>query len=229
MRTLFNKLLVDIAAHDKRIYMVLADIGYGEIEPFRDTYPERFLNVGVAEQNMTGVACGIAMEGNIAITYSIANFPTVRCLEQIRNDVCYHNANVKIVIIGGGLAYGALGVSHHATEDIALMRALPNMVVVCPCDFAEAAGATSAMIAHNGPLYYRCGYKKELPVHQKPISFELGKAIQVREGTAATFFFTGTIGSQVVQAAAELESLLPCGEHAHGQTDRPRSHCFRRP
>ena len=84
--------------------MVLADIGYGEIEPFRDTFPERYYNVGVAEQNMTGVACGIAMEGNIAVTYSIANFPTLRCLEQIRNDVCYHDANVKIVIIGGGVS-----------------------------------------------------------------------------------------------------------------------------
>ncbi len=90
---------------------------------------------------MAGVACGVALEGNIAVTYSIANFPTLRCLEQIRNDSCYHNANVKIVIIGGGLAYGALGVSHQATEDIAIMRALPNMVVVCPCDFAEAEAA----------------------------------------------------------------------------------------
>ena len=99
MRAVFNKTLLKIAENDPRIHLVLADIGYGEIEPFRDTYPERYYNVGVAEQNMTGVACGIAMEGNIAITYSIANFPTLRCLEQVRNDVCYHNANVKIVII----------------------------------------------------------------------------------------------------------------------------------
>ena len=119
MRAVFNKTLLEIAKKDKRIHMVLADIGYGEIEPFRDTFPERYYNVGVAEQNMTGVACGIAMEGNIAVTYSIANFPTLRCLEQIRNDVCYHDANVKIVIIGGGVSYGALGMSHHSTEDIA--------------------------------------------------------------------------------------------------------------
>ncbi|MCE5309061.1 MAG: hypothetical protein LLG20_15590 [Acidobacteriales bacterium] len=205
MRTLFNKVLVDLAKDDKRIFMVLADIGYGEIEPFRDTFPNRFLNVGVAEQNMTGVACGIAMEGNIAITYSIANFPTLRCLEQIRNDVCYHNANVKIVIIGGGLAYGALGVSHQATEDIAIMRALPNMVVVCPADFAEAEAATRAMIDYSGPLYYRCGYKKEPPVHRGPIDFKLGKAIQVRDGSDFTLIFTGTIGNQVLPAADLLE------------------------
>jgi transketolase len=119
MRKIFNKTLIDIAKKDERIFMILADIGYGEIEPFAEAFPERYYNCGVAEQNMTGVACGVAMEGNIAVTYSIANFPTIRCLEQIRNDVCYHNANVKIVIIGGGLAYGHLGVSHHSTEDIA--------------------------------------------------------------------------------------------------------------
>jgi transketolase len=205
MRSLFNKVLVDIARKDERIWMVLADIGYGEIEPFRDAFPGRWYNCGVAEQNMTGVACGVAMEGNIAITYSIANFPTLRCLEQIRNDVCYHDANVKIVIIGGGLAYGPLGVSHQATEDIAIMRALPNMVVFCPCDFAEAEAGVHAMIAHNGPFYYRCGYKKEPPVHQGRLAFKLGKGVQVCDGTDATIFFTGTIGNQVLPAAEALE------------------------
>lgn len=204
MRALFNKVLVELARQDERIWMILADIGYGEIEPFRDAFPDRWYNCGVAEQNMTGVACGVAMEGNIAITYSIANFPTLRCLEQIRNDVCYHNANVKIVIIGGGLAYGPLGVSHQATEDIAIMRALPNMVVFCPCDLAEAEAGVHAMIAHDGPFYYRCGYKKEPPVHADKLAFCLGKAIQVRDGTDATIFFTGTIGNQVLPAAEAL-------------------------
>jgi len=205
MRGVFNDELLKIAARDDRIFMILADIGYGEIEPFRDTFPERWFNCGVAEQNMTGVACGVAMEGNIAITYSIANFPTLRCLEQIRNDVCYHNANVKIAIIGGGLAYGALGVSHQATEDIAIMRALPNMVVVCPCDFAEARAATHAMIDHDGPVYYRCGYKEEPAVHHGPIDFRFGKSLQVRDGEDLTFIFTGTIGNQVIPAAEALE------------------------
>jgi transketolase len=204
MRSCFNKVLVDLAREDRRIYLVLADIGYGEIEPFAEAYPERFINCGVAEQNMAGVACGLALEGNIAVTYSIANFPTLRCLEQIRNDACYHNAPVKTVIIGGGLAYGPLGVSHQATEDIAIMRALPNMVVFCPCDFAEAEAGVHAMIAHPGPFYYRCGYKKEPPVHQGPIAFRLGKAIQAREGRDLTMIFTGTIGNQVTEAAEML-------------------------
>lgn len=205
MRSLFNKTLLKIAEEDERIYMILADIGYGEIEEFAASFPDRFFNVGVAEQNMTGVACGVAMEGNIAITYSIANFPTLRCLEQIRNDVCYHRANVKIVIIGGGLAYGALGVSHQSTEDLAIMRALPDMVVVAPADFAEAEAAVYAMIEHDGPLYYRCGYKKEPPLHEGPIEFQLGKAIQVRDGKDVTLVGTGTITYRALQAALLLE------------------------
>ena len=205
MRSVFNETLQEIARHDERICMVLADIGYGEIEPFAQEFPERFLNVGVAEQNMTGVACGVAMEGNIAVTYSIANFPTIRCLEQIRNDVCYHNANVKIVIIGGGLAYGSLGISHHSTEDLAIMRALPNMVVVAPSDFAEARGATRAMIEHDGPVYYRCGYKQEPAIHTGEIDFKFGRSIQVCDGEDLTFIYTGTIGSNVMGAVALLK------------------------
>ena len=205
MRSVFNKTLLEIAEKDKRINMVLADIGYGEIEPFAKAFPERFINVGVAEQNMTGVACGIAMEDNIAITYSIANFPTLRCLEQIRNDVCYHNVNVKIVIIGGGLAYGALGVSHQSTEDLAIMRALPDMIVVAPGDFAEAEAATYAMIEHNGPVYYRCGYKKEPPLHQAKIDFKFGKGLIVQEGKDVTLIGTGTITYRAYQAAELLK------------------------
>ncbi len=204
MRSIFNKTLLEIAKHDPRIYMILADIGYGEIEPFRDAFPDRYYNVGVAEQNMTGVACGVAMEGNIAVTYSIANFPTLRCLEQIRNDVCYHNANVKIVIIGGGVSYGPLGVSHHSTEDIAIMRALPNMVVCVPCDTVEAEAATHAMIEHSGPFYYRCGYKNERDIHDEPIHFELGRAIRVRDGHDAAVFFTGPIGYEAKRACEKV-------------------------
>ena len=205
MRAVFNKTLLEIAKKDKRIHMVLADIGFGEIEPFRDTFPERYYNVGVAEQNMTGVACGIAMEGNIAVTYSIANFPTLRCLEQIRNDVCYHNANVKIVIIGGGVSYGALGMSHHSTEDLAIMRALPNMVIEVPCDNYEAVAATHAMIEYDGPFYYRCGYKGEKDIHAGPIDFKIGKANIVSEGKDITLMFAGPIGSEVVEAAEMLK------------------------
>lgn len=204
MRSAFNEELIKIARQDERIFMILADIGYGEVEPFRNAFPTRWYNCGVAEQAMTGIACGLAMEGKIAITYSIANFPTLRPLEQIRNDICYHNANVKIVIIGGGLAYGPLGVSHQSTEDIAIMRSLPNMVVCCPADIKEARAATHAMIEHEGPFYYRCGYKKEPDVHPGEIDFQLGKAIQVTEGMDVTLIGTGTITYRALQAARLL-------------------------
>ena len=200
MRTIFNKVLLELAEKDPRIHMVLADIGYGEIEGFAKKFPERYYNCGVMEQNMTGVACGIAMEGNIAVTYSIANFPTLRCLEQIRNDVCYHNANVKIVNIGGGVSYGALGVSHHSTEDIAILRALPNMVVVVPCDLQEAEAATRAVFQYEGPVFYRCGYKNEKDIHHRPFQFELGKAITVEDGDDATIIFCGPIGYEAQKA-----------------------------
>lgn len=205
MRGRFNNVLLELARQDERIFMVLADIGYGEVEPFMEAFPNRFYNVGVAEQAMAGVACGLAMEGNIAVIYTINNFVFVRCLEQIRNDICYHNANVKIVIVGGGLHYGALGISHHSREDLAIMRSLANMVVVSPCDLAEAEAAVRAMIAYEGPFCYRCGRKGEPPVHKGPIEFELGKAIRVRDGGDATLIFTGTIGNQVAPAAEELE------------------------
>ncbi len=204
MRGIFNKTLLELAREDPRIWMVLADIGYGEIEPFAREFPERYYNVGVAEQNMTGVACGVAMEGNIAVTYSIANFPTLRCLEQIRNDVCYHNANVKIVIIGGGVSYGPLGVSHHSTEDIAILRALPNMTVLVPCDTREAEAATRAMIAHDGPVYYRCGYKNERDIHPGPVDFRIGGSLCARDGGDLAILFTGPIGYNAMLAADAL-------------------------
>lgn len=205
MRKAFNEELLSAARRDRRIHMVLADIGYGEIEPFAAEFPDRFINCGVAEQNMTGVACGVAMAGNIAITYSIANFPTLRCLEQIRNDVCYHHANVKIVIIGGGMAYGPLGISHHSTEDLAIMRALPNMVCIAPSDLYEARAAVHAMLAYDGPVYYRCGYKGEKDIHSGPVTFEIGKSLRVCDGRALAILFTGTIGYACKLAAEALQ------------------------
>lgn len=211
MRKAFNQELLKIAEKDPRVFMILADIGYGEIEGFAHAFPDRFINCGVAEQNMTGVACGVAMEGNIAITYSIANFPTLRCLEQVRNDVCYHNANVKIVIIGGGMAYGELGISHHSTEDIAIMRALPNMVVLAPCDIPEAVSLTKAMMQYEGPCYFRCGYKGEKDIHTAPVECKIGGSSQLRDGDAATIFFAGTVGINAKRAADTLaEQGIDC-------------------
>src|SRR5437667_4581521 len=165
MRSAFFDTLVRLAEDDERITLVVGDLGFGVIEPFARRFPDRFLNAGVAEQNMTGIGAGMALSGKVVFTYSIANFPTLRCLEQVRNDVCYHAADVKIVAVGGGFAYGSLGMTHHATEDLALMRALPGMVVVAPGDPIEVELATRAVVEHRGPCYLRLGRVGEPCVH----------------------------------------------------------------
>ena len=130
MRNIFINKLTDLAKNNKNIFLLVADIGYGVVEEFQNKYPDRFLNVGVAEQNMTGIAAGLAAEGYHVFTYSIANFPTFRCAEQIRNDIDYHNLPVTVVSVGGGVAYGNLGYSHHAVQDYGLMRMMPNFTSI---------------------------------------------------------------------------------------------------
>ncbi|HKC65029.1 MAG TPA: hypothetical protein VKB86_15410, partial [Pyrinomonadaceae bacterium] len=125
MRTAFIESLCEMAERNERVWLLSGDLGYSVLERFAEKFPQRFVNVGVAEQNMIGIAAGLAMSGQVVFTYSIANFPVMRCLEQIRNDVCSHNLNVKIVAVGGGLAYGPAGYTHHALEDLAVMRAMP--------------------------------------------------------------------------------------------------------
>jgi transketolase len=204
MREAFFRCLERLAAEDERIYLLAGDLGFGVADEFRRRFPERFLNAGVAEQNMTGVAAGLALSGKIVFTYSIANFPTLRCLEHIRNDVCYHNANVKIVAVGGGLAYGALGASHHATEDLAILRALPNMAVVAPGDPLEAAQATAAIARHPGPCYLRLGRAGEPAVHHD-LEFTLGKAVRVRHGNGLSLVATGGMLAIAAEVARRLE------------------------
>ena len=204
MRGAFFQALMALAEQDERICLIVGDLGFGVVEPFARKFPGRFLNAGVAEQNMTGIATGMALCGKIVFTYSIANFPILRCLEQVRNDACYHNANVKIVAVGGGLAYGSLGATHHATEDLAILRSLPGMVVVAPGDPAEAEAATQAVAGHAGPCYLRLGRAGEPAVHRGPIDFQLGKAIQVREGQDLAIISTGGLLETAVQTAELL-------------------------
>jgi len=204
MRTAFIQELFAIAQKDPRIVLMVGDLGFGVVTPFIERLPRQFVNAGVAEQNMTGMAAGMALSGKIVFTYSIANFPVLRPLEQIRNDVCYHNANVRIVAVGGGMAYGSLGPSHHATEDIAVMRAMPNMLVVAPGDPIEARLATRALVEYEGPAYLRLGRAGEPIVHRSEPHFALGKAIMVREGNDATLISTGGLLPEVMEAAERL-------------------------
>ena len=206
MRTAFIETLCELANLDRRIWLLCGDLGYSVLERFAQKYPDRYVNMGVAEQNMTGVAAGLALEGKIVFTYSIANFPIIRCLEQVRNDVCYHNLNVKIVAVGGGMAYGAAGYTHHAVEDLAITRAMPNMTVVAPGDPVEVKCATKAIANHIGPCYLRLGKGGEPIVHTQELYFQLGKAIWLRQSKNITFISTGAILSEVIRAADDLAS-----------------------
>jgi transketolase len=204
MRTAFVETLCELAAKDERIWLLTGDLGFSVLERFAQQFPERFVNVGVAEQNMTGMAAGLAMCGKTVFTYSIANFPVMRCLEQIRNDVCYHQANVKIVAVGGGFSYGAQGYTHHAIEDLAVMRAMPNMTVVAPGDITEVRLATRAVTEYTGPCYLRLGKGGEPEIYGDEPEFRLGKAILLRTGGDVALIATGAILAEAYQAAEIL-------------------------
>ena len=168
---------------------------------FKKKFPERFFDCGIAEGNMISVAAGIATTGKVVFASSFAMFACGRAFEQIRNSVAYPQLPVKICASHAGVTVGEDGATHQFCEDIAIMRALPNMVVVVPCDNYEAVAATHAMIEYDGPLYYRCGYKGEKDIHSGPVDFKIGKAITVREGSDVTLMFAGPVGLNVVHAA----------------------------
>lgn len=179
MRNAFIEELVTLATQHPHIALVVGDLGYSVVEPFADRFPDRFINAGVAEQNMTGLAAGMASEGYHVFTYSIANFPTFRCAEQIRNDVDYHQLPVTVVSVGGGLAYGALGYSHHAVQDYALMRSFPNMLIAAPGDPMEVRACMRYLVAHPQPSYLRLGKAGEPNFHTAVPDVAPGKWLEV--------------------------------------------------
>lgn len=201
MRDAFITRLEELAASDPRVFLVTGDLGFAVLDRFRQRFPRQFLNAGVAEQNMTGVATGLALEGRIVFTYSIANFPTLRCLEQIRNDAAYHNANVKVVAVGGGFSYGALGMSHHATEDLAIFRAMPNVTLVAPGCLWEVEGAVDALVATPGTAYLRLDKSSAGRTGRHGEQFELGKGRILRDGDAITLIASGGILGVALEAA----------------------------
>ncbi len=205
MRNEFIRILTQLAQVDKNLILVTGDLGFGVFNDFSERFPKQYLNVGIAEQNMTGIATGMALEGKTVFTYSIGNFPTLRCLEQIRNDACYHHANVKIVTVGGGLCYGSLGISHHATEDLAIMRAIPHLIVVAPGDKIEASLATQAVYETAGTCYLRLGRANEPQVYKDSPKFEIGKAICVKRDGDIALISTGGILDNVLKTSQTLE------------------------
>ena len=209
MRDTFVKTLIEQAKENSDIELLTGDLGFGVLKPYYEQLPNQYTDVGIAEQNMAGMAAGMALNGKIVFIYSIGNFPTLRCFEQIRNDCAYPHANVKIICVGGGFAYGSLGMSHQATEDIAVLRALPNIAVVCPGDLMEAAEATKAIVRYPGTVYLRLGRGGEKRIHESIANFEIGKALKIHhpvntEKTVA-LFSTGAILDETSEACEILE------------------------
>lgn len=194
MRDHVLKELTNMARKNSNIYLITGDLGYVVLDEFREACPGRYINAGIAEQNMTTLAAGMALEGNMVFTYSIGNFPTLRCMEQIRNDVCYHKANVKILAVGGGFVYGNQGITHHATEDIAMMRVLPNMQVYVPGDAYEAVECLKDAYAYNGPCYIRLARNREENFHVENEELDISKVVRFGEnGKDVTIITAGAI------------------------------------
>ena len=206
MRDSFITSLHKLAEKDKDIVLLTADLGFKVFDKFESSFPGQFFNVGIAEQNMMGIATGLALEGKKVVTYSIGNFGTLRCLEQIRNDACYHDTNITIIANGGGFSYGSLGMSHHTTEDLAILRALPNMTVVAPCTANEAGEAIAAMIINNGVGYLRLD-KEGANDCVSDDDFVIGKSRRYKEGKDITLIATGSILCETNIASIELKKL----------------------
>jgi transketolase len=204
MRNAFANTLTELATHDDRIVLLSGDIGNRMFDRFKAACPGRFFNCGVAEANMMSMAAGLAMNGLRPVVYTITPFVTTRCLEQIRVDVCYHHVPVVIVGVGGGLSYASLGATHHSCEDIAFLRALPNMQVVCPGDAWETQAAFKAALGQDEPVYLRLGKKGEPQVHASEPSFEIGRAITIQDGSDTAILSTGNLLPTAVEAARLL-------------------------
>ena len=193
LRTAFIDTLRELARIDDRIFLLTADMGYSVFETFRDEFPDRFLNTGIAEQNTIGIAAGLAARGKIVFVYSIIPFVTMRCFEQVRLDLAYNFMNVKLVGVGAGLTYGPLGSSHHALEDIAIMRSLPDMTVLCPGDPIETRELIKRSFEYEGPVYIRLGKNGEPKIHPDETRIEIGKSITVLEGNDLALITTSNM------------------------------------
>lgn len=211
MRDAFIDELTKLAEAHDNIALIVGDLGFNVIEPFADRFPDRFVNAGVAEQNMTGLAAGMASEGYHVFTYSIANFPTFRCAEQIRNDVDHHRLPVTVVAVGGGLAYGALGYSHHAVQDYALIRTMPHMTIAAPGDPWETRACLRWLVANPGPSYLRLGKAGEPCFHDHIPDVAPGRWLRVRDGSdEAALLSTGAaLGAAIDRAEGRAVYSLP--------------------
>lgn len=204
MRNAFAAEVTKLGAEDARVVLMSGDIGNRLFDDFKVRSPGRFFNCGVAEANMMGMAAGLGLSGMRPVVYTITPFLTTRCYEQVRNDVCYHKSPVIIVGTGSGLSYAELGPTHHSCEDMALMRLLPDMTVLAPCDQVELRLGLRAALQKSGPVYIRIGKKGEPTIHKSDPDFAIGRAITLRQGSDLCLIGTGTIVPVVLGAADQL-------------------------
>lgn len=205
MRNAFVKSILELAKKDERIFLLVADIGTYLLREFRKQFPERFINIGIAEANMIGIAAGLAMTGKISFVYTIAPFVTARCFDQIRIDVCYQNLNIRIVGVGSGVSYGRGGPTHHSLIDIAIMRALPNMTIVSPSDPIEMERIIGITDVYSGPMYIRLPLAGDPIIHQKNYSFSIGKAEILRDGCDLAIIANGVMVYQALKIAERFK------------------------
>jgi len=192
MRISFINTLETLAEKDNNIFLLSPDMGFSVFERFKDRFSDRFINTGIAEANTIGISAGLALTGKTVYVYSIVPFVTMRCFEQIRVDICYQGLDVKLIGVGGGLCYGTAGATHHSIEDVAVMRALPNMTVICPGDPVETALAVEESSKNKGPVYIRLSKAKDPLVHKtKDMDFRIGKGIILEKGDDITIIATG--------------------------------------
>ena len=207
MRNAFADEITTLAGARDDVVFLSGDIGNKLFDKYKAVAPTRFFNCGVAEANMISMAGGLALSGLRPIAYTITPFITTRCLEQIRNDVCYHNVPVVIVGVGSGLGYASLGPTHHSCEDISLLRSLPNMNVVCPADAWEVRALLNAALDQDKPTYMRIGKKGEPQIHASTPKLTIGKAERLRDGTDACLIGTGVLLPTVLDAADKLQEI----------------------
>jgi transketolase len=221
MRNAFADQITKLAREDERVVLLSGDIGNKLFDNFKKVDERRFYNCGVAEANMMGVAAGMALSGLRPVVYTITPFTTTRCFEQIRVDACYHKAPVIIVGTGSGLSYAELGPTHHSLEDMAILRTLPGMRVMAPCDATELRLALGAALKEDGPVYIRIGKKGEPAIHPQPPELCIGKAIVVRKGSDVALLAAGTIMSEALAAADLLQAQGVSAEVVSFHTIKP--------
>ena len=196
--------LIRFANNNHNLYLMTGDLGYPHLTKFAKLFPKQYLNMGIAEQNMISVSAGLALSGKIVFIYSIIPFATMRCFEQIRNDLCYHKLNVKIVGFGTGLSYATHGITHFGTEDVAVIRSLPNMTILSPANIVETTQCLKIAYRHPGPVYIRLGKGQNDSIYPNKLTFHLGEGILVNDGRDVTIITTGTI----LNKAYEVTKIL---------------------